>query len=55
MAENVLAPYLRAPRPTLRESQDKYLDDELRKIEMVTHRLVEAVEDIRARLNAAGL
>lgn len=47
--------YRRSPPPTLPDSQLKYLQEELRKLERVLGTVTEALAEAEARLRAGGL
>lgn len=47
--------YIRSPQPALPESQLKYLQEELKKLEKVLKTVTEALAEIDARLTAGGL
>ena len=47
--------YIRSPQPALAESQLKYLQDELKKLERVLATVTAALKEAEARLVAGGL
>lgn len=47
--------YVRSPQPALPESQIKYLQEELKKLERVLQTMSEALKEAEARLTAGGL
>lgn len=47
--------YVRSPQPALPESQLKYLQEELKKLERALRTITEALAEIDARLTAGGL
>ena len=47
--------YVRSPQPALPESQLKYLQEELKKLEKVLLSVTEALKEIDERLTAGGL
>lgn len=47
--------YVRSPQPALPESQLKYLQEELKKLERVLATMSEALKEAEERLTAGGL
>jgi hypothetical protein len=47
--------YVRSPQPALPESQLKYLQEELKKLERVLATVTEALKEAEARLTAGSL
>lgn len=47
--------YVRSPQPSLPESQIKYLQDELRKLEIALQSVREALIELEARVTTGGL
>lgn len=47
--------YIRAQPPALPESQFRYLQDELRKLERVLETVYQALQEIEARLTAHSI
>ncbi len=47
--------YVRSPQPQLKESQQKYLEDEFRKLERVIRTMTEALAEADKRLVTGGL
>jgi hypothetical protein len=47
-----LQEYKRTPQPVLPESQKRWLEEELRKLERVLESVYEALKEIDSRLNA---
>jgi hypothetical protein len=47
--------YVRSPQPSLPESQLKYLQDELRKLEIVLQSVREALIELEDRVTTGGL
>lgn len=47
-----LQQYVRAPQPSLPESQLKYLQEELRKLEQMLATVVDALKELDARVSA---
>ena len=44
--------YIRSPQPSLPESQVKYLQEELRKLERVVQTMYDALQELEARVTA---
>lgn len=49
-----LQDYVRAPQPPLPESQLKYLQEELRKLELTLKTVMEALRELDARVSGLG-
>lgn len=47
--------YVRTPAPVLQESQIRYLQDELRKLERVLDTIYDALKEVDTRLKAGNL
>ena len=47
--------YQRTPSPQLKESKERYLEDELRKLQKVLDTVYDAIKDIQTRLTTGGL
>lgn len=47
--------YVRSPQPVLPESQARYLQEELRKLEQTLKSVTEALKQLDARLTAHGI
>jgi uncharacterized protein YydD (DUF2326 family) len=52
---NPVENYVRSPQPVLPESQLKYLQEELKKLERMLKTVTEALEEAEQRLTAGGL
>jgi hypothetical protein len=50
-----LTPYRRPIRPSFPDSSDRYVDQELDRIAVVTSNIIQAIQDLDARLTAAGI
>lgn len=49
--QNPLQVYTRGPQPALPESQLKYLQDELRKLEQMLQTVVDALKELETRVS----
>ena len=47
--------YTRGPQPSLPESQLRYLQDELRKLEKMLLTVVDALQELEARMSSHGI
>ena len=50
-----LQDYARSPQPALPESQTRYIQEELRKLEQTLKTVTEALKQLDARLTAHGM